>query len=64
MWYEDGQAVTYNGKIEKLKSKGKKYVVAYWNSNVNETYEEDGTDYDMTIYALAADLIGDDLVLN
>ena len=31
--------------------KGTKYVVAYWNEN--ETYE-DATDFDMSIYQLAA----------
>lgn len=36
--HQDGQAITYNGRIEKLKSKGSKYVVAHWKGSSNETY--------------------------
>ena len=60
IWHEDGQQVMYNGKIEELKSKGKKYVVAYWAEN--ESYD-DATDYVMSVFALAADLVSDDLML-
>lgn len=61
-WYKDGLAVAYNGKIEKLKSKGSKYVIAYWKGT--ETYEDDAVDYDMSVFSMAADLIEDDLMLN
>lgn len=58
-WFDDGQSVLYNGKIEKIKMKTKQYVVAYWSQN--ETYE-DAVDFNMSIYELA-DLILDDLII-
>ena len=59
-WFNDGQIVLYNGKIEKIKMKTKQCVVAYWPQN--ETYE-DAVDFNMSIYELAADLILDDLTI-
>ena len=59
-WFDDGQSVLYNGKIEKIKMKTKQYVVAYWPQN--ETYE-DAEDFIVSIYELAADLILDDLTI-
>ena len=47
----------FNGRMEKMK--GSKYVVAYWKEN--ETYD-DATDFDMSIFELAADLL-DELVI-
>jgi len=60
MWYEEGGLVLYNGKIEKLKEKGKKYVVAYWTNS--ETYD-DATDFIVTPSSLAADFIANDLLM-
>lgn len=60
IWYEESEQVMYHGKIESLKSKGKKYTVAYWS--MGETYDN-ATDYDMSPFALAADLIAGDLMM-
>lgn len=49
----------YYGKVEKV-NKRDKYTVAYWGEN--ETYAISVL-YDMTKYALAADLIAGDLTL-
>ena len=59
-WYEDGNCVVYNGKLEKLKAQGKKYVVGYWSQE--ESYD-DATDYDMSVFELGADFIADDLLM-
>ena len=47
----------FNGRIEKMK--GNKYVVAYWK----EMKHHDATDFDMSIFELAADLLLDELVI-
>ena len=63
-WYDGdtNEQVVYSGRVEKLKkTKLKKcYVIAYWLDN--ESYE-DATDYEMTPWALGADLLYEDLVL-
>ena len=58
VWFEDANLVVYNAKFEKLK-KTKVYKVGYWEQS--EDYE-DSTDYDMSMYSLAADLLHGDLV--
>ena len=58
--YEDGNYVVYNGKLEKLKAQGKKYVVRYWTQE--ESYD-DATDYDMSMFELCTDFIADDLLM-
>lgn len=60
-WYEDGNRVMYNGKVEKMKANGKKCVVAYWG--LTENYEDHAADYDMSVFELAADLVPDDLTM-
>lgn len=62
IWYDDGKLVQYNGKVVKVRGRGKrqKYVVSYWAEN--ETFE-DAADYEMSPWALGADLIGDDLTM-
>ena len=63
IWYdEDTQANTlYYGKVEKLKKKGgETYVVGYWSEG--ETYE-DSVEFDISKFALAADLIHDDVIM-
>ena len=65
VWYDvDSQEKTlYNGKIEKhLKKAGGIYVVGYWCDE--ETYDDDAADYDISKYALAADLVCGDLTLS
>ena len=57
IWYEDEGLVVYNAKVEKLKARGN-YSVAYWSRA--EDYE-DATDYNVSMYALAADLLHGDL---
>ena len=44
----------------KTKAKGTKYDIAYWSQH--ETYD-DATDFDMSIFKLAADLISNDLTM-
>ena len=61
IWFEDGQKVPYNGKIQKLRQRESKYKIAYWRSNKGETYEDCSVDYDMRICELAADIIFGDL---
>ena len=62
-WAQEGSFLnkTYNGKVEKLKktSKAVAYVVCYWG--LNETYEEDGEDYNIPLHELAVDFICGDL---
>ena len=43
-----------------MKAKGSKCVVAYWSQT--EMYS-DATDYDMSVFELAADLISDDFTM-
>ena len=53
----------YNGKVEKLlKKAGGTYVVGYWSEE--ETYQDDAVDYDMLKYALAADMVYEDLTVS
>ena len=63
IWAQEGSFLnkTYNGKVEKLKktSKAVAYVVCYWG--LNETYEEDGEDYNIPLHELAVDFICGDL---
>lgn len=61
VWYEEDRKVMYFGNIEKAMCKCTKCVVAYWGQD--EICDEDGTDYDMSTRALAADLICDDLIM-
>ena len=66
IWYdEDTESKTlFNGKIEKLKKKGGgTYVVGYWDETKGETYQE-AEDIDISKFALAADLICDDLTIS
>lgn len=60
LWFENGVNVLYNGKIEKLKCKTQKYTIAYWGEL--DTYD-DATDFEVSVYELAADFIYDDLVI-
>ena len=47
---------TYNGKVEKKKkSKVPSYVVCYWG--MDESYDEDGEDFNMPVHELAVDFI-------
>lgn len=65
VWYDsDKQDKTmYFGKVEKLLKKGGgTYCIGYWGDG--ESYEEDAEDYDMSKYALGADLICGDLTLS
>jgi hypothetical protein len=49
--------------VEKLlKKSGGTYRVGYWGDG--ESYEEDAEDYDVSKYALGADLIFGDLTLS
>ena len=59
MWFEEQKLEVYNAKFEKLK-KNKVYKVAYWLQS--ESYD-DSTDYDMSMYQLAADLLYGDLLV-
>nr|XP_023675021.1 uncharacterized protein LOC111847771 isoform X2 [Paramormyrops kingsleyae] len=61
VWNEDGNIVSYNGRIEKLKKASCKYRVSYWN---HDGAYEDAEDYDMSIFALAVDLLLGDLILS
>jgi len=49
-------------KLSRQKKKKKKYTVGYWDMS-GEGYEFDAHDTDVSIYAMAADLILDDLVV-
>jgi len=60
VWWEDGNKILYFGRIEKLKVKGKKCIVAYWSQD--ETYD-DAADYNISVFQLAADLILEDLTM-
>ena len=62
VWYEDGGLMTYNGKLKKLRAlkAGKKYKTAYWAPS--EDYD-DATDYEMSVFELAADFIQGDLII-
>ena len=59
-WVEDRRRILYTGRIEKMKAKGSTCVVAYWSQT--EMYS-DATDYDMSVFELAADLISDALAM-
>ena len=59
VWYENQTLVLYRAKFEKLKNQV--YKVAYWLDS--EDYE-DATDYDVTMFQLAADLLHGDLVFD
>ena len=64
VWYEEEtrEKTVYSGKIEKLKKRQGQahlYRIGYWGKE--ETYN-DAVDYDMSKYALSADLIGGDLI--
>jgi hypothetical protein len=62
VWNKEGKLVTYNGKMEKLKKSTNKYKVSYWSQE--GSYVEDAEDLDMSVYALAVDLLFGDLVLS
>lgn len=65
VWYDgDTQGKTmYCGKVEKLLKKGGgTYRIGYWQEG--ETYENDAEDFDISKYAIAADLICEDLTLS
>ena len=65
IWYDsDSQDKTlYLGKFEKLLKKGGgTYRVGYWSEG--EEYEDSAEDYDLSMYALAADAICGDLTLS
>ena len=59
-WHDDGtqENTLYCGRIEKLLRGGLKYEVAYWEPT--EDYD-DAEDYELSKYAIAADLFVDDL---
>jgi len=59
VWYENSQLVKYNRKLKKLR-RSNIYKVTYWA--LYETYD-DATDYDMSIYEIAADLLHGDLIV-
>jgi len=59
VWYENGELITYNGKLEKL-GRHNTYKVAYWG--LTETYD-DAADYNMSMYELATDLLHEGLVV-
>ncbi len=50
------------GLLETFHAKKKKYTVGYW-AIIGEGYEFDAHDTDVSIYAMAADVILDDLVV-
>ena len=62
VWYEDGGLMTYNAKLKKLRAlkTGKKYKIVYWAPT--EDYD-DATEYEMSVFELAADFIHEDLIL-
>nr|XP_055059726.1 uncharacterized protein LOC129443265 [Misgurnus anguillicaudatus]XP_055059727.1 uncharacterized protein LOC129443265 [Misgurnus anguillicaudatus]XP_055059728.1 uncharacterized protein LOC129443265 [Misgurnus anguillicaudatus]XP_055059729.1 uncharacterized protein LOC129443265 [Misgurnus anguillicaudatus]XP_055059730.1 uncharacterized protein LOC129443265 [Misgurnus anguillicaudatus]XP_055059731.1 uncharacterized protein LOC129443265 [Misgurnus anguillicaudatus]XP_055059732.1 uncharacterize len=61
-WDLGGSRVIFNGKIESFHAKKKKYTVGYWAMS-GEGYEFDAHDTDVSIYAMTADVILDDLVV-
>ena len=65
VWYDDEtQAKTmYHGKVEKLKKGRGTYVVSYWNEEEGKTYNE-AVEYDISKYALAANLACEDLIMS
>ena len=65
-WYDEEKPsnTLYYGKGEKsLKKSHGTYRVAYWLAS-GECYEDDAEDYDVSKFALAADLVCNDLVLD
>lgn len=56
-WYENQELAVYNAKCEKLKNQT--YRVAYWSQS--EMYD-DATDYDISMFQMAADVLYGDLV--
>ena len=54
--------MTYNAKLKKLRAlkTGKKYKIVYWAPT--EDYD-DATEYEMSVFELAADFIHEDLIL-
>ena len=59
MWQEEnGEKKSFIGRIEKAKARNV-YTVGYWDGK-GEAYE-DTVDYDISLYALGADLINDNL---
>lgn len=64
VWAEEGgERVIYNGRITEFKTvrRKDKYLITYW---LPEEDEEDGVEYDMTVFELGADLIAGDLLLS
>ena len=62
MWFDEvtQEKTMYYGKVEKLLKKGGgTYRVGYWKEG--EIYETDAEDFDLSKYALAADVICGDL---
>ena len=65
MGYDDESQpkTVYNSKVEKLLKKGGgTYVVGFWSEE--ETYQDDAVDCDVSKYALAADLMCEDLTVH
>ena len=64
MEYDDSKAKTvYNSKVEKLLKKASgTYVVGYWSEE--ETYQDDAVDCDVPKFALAADLVCEELTVS
>lgn len=65
IWFDkDTKSETmYYGQIDKyLKKQGGTYVIGYWLEGQN--YEDDATDYEISKYQLASDLILKDLTLS
>ncbi|KAK6185670.1 hypothetical protein SNE40_007851 [Patella caerulea] len=64
LWYDEDslEKTVYHAKVEKLlKKNGGTYRIGYWEEN--ETYDN-AEDYDISKYALAVDLICEDLVIS
>ena len=67
VWYDSDtqQRTVYQGKLEKLlKKAGGTYRVGYWEDQDGQNYEADAVNYDVSKYALAADLMCGELTLS
>ena len=60
VWLEDAEKVVYNGLIRKLYANNK-YKVSYWKA---EEDFDDATDYHLSMYELASDLLCEDLIFS
>ncbi|KAK6177161.1 hypothetical protein SNE40_015318 [Patella caerulea] len=60
VWSEDGSLVVYNGLVRKLYA-NKMYKVGYWSQAENF---DDATDFNVSMFEMASDLLHDDLVFS